>query len=162
MGATWLDVLIPPAALCVNVLAQILCARAKMPLLKSVFVGFFAGLAAVPLATRSGAGNMAANAAIYAGLGYCYFHFLNLGETARRIRLMREIYEAERPISARELETRYSPAEMLERRIQRLVNTGQLREQNGRLYVTGGSVSLMADALVLCKKIYYGRDRENL
>lgn len=159
---TWFDVLIPPAALCINVFAQILCARAKMPLLKSVFAGFLAGLAAALLATRSGSGGMAANAAIYAGLGYCYFHFLNLGETARRIRLMRELYEAREPLSAAELELRYSPAEMLERRIQRLVNTGQLREQNDRLYVTGGSVSLMADALVLCKKIYYGRDRENL
>ena len=28
-------------------------------------------------------------------LGYCYFHFVNLGETARRVRIVRELWQSE-------------------------------------------------------------------
>ncbi|MDD4004599.1 MAG: hypothetical protein PHW69_05280 [Elusimicrobiaceae bacterium] len=163
MTGEWLNIFAAPSALAVNMTAQLLSARHGAPLLKSVFTGFAAGLAAVvACAAFSPAGDAAANLAIYAALGYSYFHFVNLGETARRIRLMRELHDSPAPLTRAELQARYPPAEMLELRIQRLVRAGQLREENGRLYVTGKAVSAMAGLLVLAKLLYLGRDRERL
>ena len=77
-------------------------------------IGFICGILSVfaveiafaRTASRNGLdalGQILLNAVIYAALGYCYFHFINLGETARRIRIIRELYDAKTGLSPEEI-----------------------------------------------------------
>ena len=45
----------------------------------------------------------------YGVLSFGYFHFINLGETARRIRIIREIDAAGRPLTREVILDRYTP-----------------------------------------------------
>ncbi|MFA6583403.1 MAG: hypothetical protein WCS77_03815 [Elusimicrobiaceae bacterium] len=164
-SVNWQDLLIPPAGLAINTAVQILCVRRKTPLLKSVYAGFAAGLVfTVTAAFRNSSGLSAAlaDAVIYAGLGYCYFHFVNLGETARRIRIMREIYEAPAPLTEEGIAARYSAREMLDKRLRRLLANSQIAEKNGKLFINRKSVLIMERILTLLKIIFTGRDSEHI
>jgi hypothetical protein len=48
------------------------------------------------------------NVVIYFALSYCYFHFVNLGETARRIRMLRELYASHEGLTVGEILDRYN------------------------------------------------------
>ena len=98
----------------------------------------------------------------YAALGYCYFHFINLGETARRVRLMRELAEAgPAGLGKEELLSRYNARTMVEARFRRLLDNSQVVERNGRYYVGKPAVLWMARLVLLLKKLLLGRAGEN-
>jgi DNA-binding transcriptional ArsR family regulator len=156
-----MQTLIPLAALFANALSAILIFRLRLaPLLKAVYGGFAAGLAALCLMQAffaPGFGDLAANAVIYGALSYCHFHFINLGETARRIRILRELAESPDGLSREELSGRYNARQMLSVRLARLEGNGQLRLENGR-YVSGAPAVLgMARALDFMKRLLLGR-----
>lgn len=67
---------------------------------------------------------------VYLLLAYSYFHLFNMSETARRIRILREIYQRDR-VRAEDIAERYSASSMLTNRITRLLETGQIREVEG-------------------------------
>lgn len=159
---TLLQALSPVAGLAVNCAAQVLLCRRSGKLLNSVYRGFAGGAAACALAC--GFGQELAPALItYGALGYCYFHFINLGETARRIRIVRELAEAgPAGLSRDELLSRYNARIMVEARFKRLVNNAQVVERDGRYYSGKPAVLLMARTLSLIKKVLLGRDREQL
>jgi hypothetical protein len=92
---------------------------------------------AAPPLERAGA--LAANLLLFAALGYCYFHFVNLAITARRIRLLLELAASPAGLSFREIVARYGARDMIARRIARLEGSGQIRERGGR-YVLGAPV----------------------
>ena len=71
-------------------------------------------------------------AVVYNGLGYGYFHFFNLSETARRIRLLIEVY-----LGVESGKEQYQPELMVKNRINRLVALGQLEEVQGRYRIKG-------------------------
>lgn len=157
---TTLQAVSPIAALAVNCAAQVLICRCAGGLLRSVYLGFAAGLAAcAPLCGFSS--ELFPAVVAYGALGYCYFHFLNLGETARRIRIMRELAEAGGAgLSKEELLARYNAAKMLEARFARLRNTSQVIEKEGRYFLGRPTVLYMARALLLLKKLLLGRTGE--
>ena len=68
----------------------------------------------------------------YALLAYSYFHIFNMGETARRVRMLSELMERG-SLSALELKSLYDAAAMLDRRMERLVALGQVRLEGGRV-----------------------------
>lgn len=70
-------------------------------------------------------------ALVYACLAYSYFHLFNMSETARRIRILSELYVAG-PLSAQEISRLYSGEGLLEARLDRLVATQQLELRAGR------------------------------
>lgn len=159
---TLLQAASPVAGLVVNCAAQVLLCRRSGRLLKSVYRGFAAGAAACALACGFNAELLPALTS-YGALGYCYFHFLNLGETARRIRIVRELAEAgPAGLTREELLARYNARAMVETRFARLLNTSQVVESEGRLFVEKPAVLRMARIMLFLKKLLLGRSAERL
>lgn len=159
---TILQAVSPVLALGVNCAAQVIICRSTGGLLRSVYLGFAAGVAACAL--LCGFTEALPPALVTTGaLGYCYFHFINLGETARRIRLVRELSEAgPAGLSREEILARYNAGTILAARFARLINNSQVVEQEGRYYLGKPAVLHMARALLLMKRILLGRSGEAL
>lgn len=162
----------PVIGLAINVLIQIAVARwTRTGLLKSVYTGFAAGLGAVlvgegivaagsDVALREALALLAVNISTYGMLGYCYFHFINLGETARRIRLLRELHEAGGALDLESLLSRYNASQMVEIRLQRLLGTGQIVERDGRYFIGKPLMLWISQAIVLTKRLILGKTSE--
>jgi len=156
----------PVFGLLTNVIVQLTRARyAKgQGLLCSVFEGFLSGYATVIaiegahfLSTKPNwmeiAGEITLSTITYLALGYGYFHFVNLGETARRVRIMRELWESENGLSINELLERYSASEILNMRLQRMINNRQIVLRNGRYYIGRPVMLYMAKTIVMMKLV---------
>ena len=94
----------------------------------------------------------------YSALGYCYFHFLNLGETARRIRILREFYDSKEGLSYEQLLQHYNAKMMLEVRMQRLLDSHQIEFKQGRYYIRSPLVLVFSMIVVKMKKLLFGRN----
>lgn len=95
----------------------------------------------------------AASACLYGLFAFGYvIGWFNLGETARRIRILREFARApRRTMTASELLRAYDADMIVTARLQRLVGAGQLRVDGGR-YTMGGRFFLrQAQMLTLMK-----------
>lgn len=163
----------PVIGLAVNVLVQILSFRWVKPLglLKSVFLGFGAGMlymleSEYLIFAQSSAEsmsaiwpNLAANTLTCGVLGYCYFHFINLGETGRRIRIVRELLSAD-GLTLEELLRRYNTSDMIEIRLTRLLNSGQIAERNGKLFINNQFLVKASQIMIFMKKIILGQTSE--
>ena len=136
--------------------------RTEGKLFKSQIAGTLIGclVLALILSAMPGAGPSAdvaiADALLYAAFCYVYFHWNNMGETARRIRMLRELAAAPEGLSFEEMVARYSAQEILERRLERLTAAGQITESDGRLVLTSHSVLLSARLVGLAKQIIFG------
>lgn len=155
----------PIIAFAVNVISQVLLCRymPKSGLLRSIYAGFAVGtfffifLEAVLSDSMS---SFFAGFIAYSSLGYCYFHFLNLGETARRVRLLMELESSKDGLSLGELLERYNAAEITGKRVDRLLKSGQIVLRGDRFYI-GNPVVLWMSGLVLgLKFILLGRRSE--
>lgn len=165
-AAETMQVAAPLIGLTVNVLAQMLTFRIRpgFGLLRSEYLGFAIGLLGVlllngtklltaqPVNWPELVGITVLTGITYGALGYGYFHFVNLGETARRIRLLRELYEAGGGLGHQQLLARYSAKEIVDKRLRRLLGTGQIvcREQS---YFIGSPVMVMIARLMISLKI---------
>ncbi len=165
MFYSYLQVINPVFGLAVNILVQLISFRfiLKSGLLKTVFLGFFAGFLyllliesyiffVMPVSFMDFLMILLANAITYASLGYCYFHFINLGETARRIRILGEIYDSKDGLSLEEILQRYNAKEIVEKRISRLLNNDQVILKNGRYYI-GNPIILMINRIIVAMKL---------
>jgi uncharacterized membrane protein len=168
----YLRVLNPVLALMLNVLFQVSSFRLLrgMTLLRSLYTGFafgLAGMLAIELSLLSIMKqpsddlffSMTVNLISYTALGYCYFHFINLGETARRIRILRELYDSTDGLSREEILERYNSREIIRRRIERLLNSGQIVRKNGRFYIGKPFLLFISRIMVLLKVILLRRER---
>lgn len=160
-----IEVLLPIVFFAVNTATQVVSrAVLKAGMLRSEAAGFVTGLCGIvaaglinlsvlspsqPLLT----GEFTANLIIYICLSYCYFHFINLAVTARRIRLLRELYFSGNGLTMEEILSRYSAKDMIEKRICRLLNTGQIVNINGR-YITGKPVMYLIVKVILLMKLF--------
>jgi hypothetical protein len=156
---------VPLIALFVNAALTVAIFRLKLlPLLKAVYAGFIAGvLALFALELTAGSLNCAVpDLFVYCALGYCHFHFINLGETARRIRILRELCENPGGLLREELMSRYNARGIVAARLARLAGNGQLVLKDGR-YVSGGRAALaMARVLGFMKRALLRRSDDIL
>ena len=169
--ALW--VLVPCLALAVHSVAHVLVMRARTDLrtLPAFLMGFGAGIIAEVTADawiaqlaldpvgawlHTGAPNLLA----FFALSYSYFHFVNLGETGRRIRILVELYRAPNGLTENELLVRYDSNEILRRRIERLTTAGQIDLREGRAYGTGRAMWCTARFIMFLKYVVAGRDRD--
>jgi len=136
-------------------------------LLKSLFSGFAVGLLSLLFVQLFTAflniaflPNLIVNIVIYSSLGYCYFHFINLGETARRIRILRELYDSNGGLTLEEILKRYNAKKMVELRLQRLLNNGQVILKGGMLYNGKPIMLLISKTIILLKLIILGEKNE--
>lgn len=168
-----IQVLTPIIALTLNVLFQVLGYRyvIRSSLLKSLFLGFFFGFIVLILlefyaffvGENSGEDCFyiaMVNVIAYSALAYCYFHFVNLGETARRIRIVRELYKSKNGLSMKELLAIYNARKMVEMRISRLLNSGQIICKNNRYYVGKPVILFIAKIIIMMKIIILGKKSE--
>jgi predicted transcriptional regulator len=100
------------------------------------------------------------NIASYSALGYCYFHFVNLGETARRIRLLSELNESKNGLSVDEILQRYNAKEIIENRLSRLLKSGQVIHKDNRYYIGKPVMLFMSKMIVLAKLFILGKSSE--
>lgn len=79
---------------------------------------------------------------VFNGIAYAYFHFFNMSETARRIRMLLQIrWAGPSGLRIRELERQYSQKDMIEARLDRLVRMNQLTlAPDGRYRVAGNTL----------------------
>lgn len=135
----------------------------RLGLLKSEYLGFASGFItllilkfflffAISTLTSDFVSVFIADLVIYSSLGYCYFHFINLGETARRIRILRELYESKGGLSMEGILEKYNASEILTKRIDRLINNGQIVYKDGRYYI-GNSLMLNIAKIITGMKI---------
>ncbi len=135
--------------------------RGRGRLLTSQVAGAVAGLALLLIPGLPGPlGLWAANLLIYGAFCYVYFHWNNKGETARRIRLVWELDAAPDGLTEAELLARYPAREILERRLVRLIDGGQIVEREGQLALSGRLILLSARLVALAKRIVLGRRSE--
>jgi hypothetical protein len=165
MSGNWFVAIIPVVAFVVNITAQIGFSRGvdtEGPrLLRSIGAGFAMGLVcclvlALPDLASDTWPLHAVNLVTYGALGYGYFHFINLGTTARRIRILRELEEAGGVLELSELLACYNAARIVERRLDRLLASGQILERDGRYYVGNPTVLWMARCIRLIERLLIG------
>lgn len=162
----------PLLALAANVVAQVALyrLRPRAGLLRSELAGFAVGGAALGLAHAlagappqppgEAAALFAANALCYGALGYCYFHFGNLGETARRVRIVRELAAAPGGLTLEQILRRYDAREIFDRRLARLTGTGQIVLRDGRYFIASPVLAAMARGVLLLKLVFLGSGSE--
>jgi hypothetical protein len=90
---------------------------------------------------------------------YIGFHLDNMAETARRIRILRELDEAPRGLSREAILAAYSPREVFELRIRRLKLAGQCIEDGGSLKMIGTAYSFMGNVVAWVGRIVFGAAR---
>ena len=86
--------------------------------------------------------------AVYNTLAYSYFHVFNMSETARRIRILYEIYNAKQ-LKISDIESLYGVDDMLLNRLERLLSTNQIK-------LSGDRYSLNSRSLYYTAKIIAG------
>ena len=168
MVGDYINAINPVVAFSINVATQILCIRFVMKgLLKSLFSGFAIGLLSLLFVQlisvflgKTFLPNLTVNIIIYSSLWYCYFHFINLGETARRIRILRELYDSDGGLTLDVILKRYNAKKMVELRLQRLLSNGQVILKDGRLYNGKPVLLLMSKTILLMKLIILGKKSE--
>jgi hypothetical protein len=99
----------------------------------------------------------------YLLLAYCYvIGFFNLGESARRIRLLIELHGAgSRGLTREEILASYNARMIVEVRLLRLVSGGQIVERLGRYVIRRGLMLRAAKLLALLKLILLGARNES-
>ncbi|HWR98197.1 MAG TPA: hypothetical protein VN317_07210 [Candidatus Methanoperedens sp.] len=161
--------LAPLVGIIVDMVVQVLALRvAHVGFYLSVLAGFVAGVVAVgalllgaaaPLAPADALGAALLALGGYAGLGFGYFIFLNLGRTSLSIRLVRELAAApgqELPLAA--LLERYGSGHVLDARLERMVAGGQLIRR-GERWLSGPRADFLqlARLLDVLKLLLLGR-----
>lgn len=168
-----LNALMPLWGLSFLVLAHIIIFRfrLKKTLLEALFFAFWSGLAFVCYFSfyvylkissdlHAIIWNCIANALTYVFLSYCYFHFINLGETARRIRILRELQESINGLTMEDILARYNSEEIIERRLIRLIESSQVIVKDDHYLIGSPLVLYMAKALIFLKMVLLGKKSE--
>ncbi|MFH0731393.1 MAG: hypothetical protein V2A72_00535 [Candidatus Omnitrophota bacterium] len=169
----YLVTVIPVIALAVNSISQICAYRlvSKFGMLKSIFLGFGVGLACIflfdffflflnSIAWHKQAAATAVHVITYISLSYCYFNFINLGETARRIRILIELRASPEGLVLAQLLKRYNAQEIVERRLSRLLKNRQVIVKDNAFYIGQPVLLWAAKVIVLLKIILLGKKSE--
>lgn len=156
-GFWWLPVVV---VACVgDVIAQIAWLRCFQAggIYRSMVAGFIAGAALLIASSlvwhdRS-IGAHVADFGMYVCFAYIYFHWNNMGETGRRVRLLIELANAPAGLTRRQLLARYGAKEIVDRRISRLLESRQVIASGSRLRLGNPSVLAMTRLIGLVKRI---------
>lgn len=98
----------------------------------------------------------------YFVLAYCYIiGFFNLGESARRIRLLIELHQAgQRGLTLEEILSTYNGRMIVEVRLRRMITGGQIRERDGAYFTASPFMLAAARGLVWLKLAFLGSRTE--
>lgn len=165
--------LIPIIGFTINILIQVLTSRyfKRIGFLNTVYLGFSMGLLGLfvmeLLVYTSQSTSFIdlsfiaiANFITYSALGYCYFHFINLGETARRIRILRELYGTDTGLTMDEILARYNAKDIINNRLDRLLGAGQIVLIDGKYFIGSPIMLLISKTMVALRWVILGRKSE--
>jgi len=165
----WLVLTGPLIALGLNVAAQIVLLRSTSGTryMRSMIGGFLAGAAGLAvleliLFTRWACSleDLAVQILTYGTLSYCYFHFVNLGQSSIRIRIYAEIAASPGGLSIHDLARDYNEEALMDLRLRRLAESGDIIERNGRYFVGRRRLIHIARAIFAAKLLVLGRKSE--
>jgi len=162
MSQGCLDFLAPIAGLLGNCLLHIFFFRSFLRgrMFLSLVSGFLAGVSCIiffSIAANVGFQVTVENLLTYILLSYCYFHFVNLGETARRVRLLRELKVSGCGLTLEEIRSRYNADEILSRRLDRLIKNGQVVLKEERYFIAKPIMLSIAKTIVFLKRLLLKR-----
>jgi hypothetical protein len=138
--AEWMLAAMPPLALALNCGSYLVARHAfRARLAVSIVAGLASGAAAlvgITLAGWSLAGVdpwelWVSQVGTYLALSFCFWAFVNLNTTSLRIRLLKDLLDANGSRALSDLLATYSDEERLHRRLLRLKNAGQIVLVNG-------------------------------
>lgn len=163
-------ILLPFLALCLNILLQITAYKylVKSRLLKSEYFGFAWGCLVLLIfefivyqkLPKNGLSLLCADLIIYGCLSYGFFTFINMGETARRIRLLRELYESPAGLTKEQVLEAYSAGTIVNQRLERLLNNHQIVLRDGRYYAGKPLMFFISKAILFMKMVVFGKASE--
>ena len=159
----YFPIFIPIFSLCFNIFIQVFSYKyiLRKRLLLSEYLGYACGLILLFIFHFGISGALFfVNLIIYACFSYCYFNFINMGETARRIRILRELYDSPAGLSKEEIFRCYSARDILLIRINRLTNNGQIILRDCKYHIASPVMLLISRAIVLMKLIILGEKSE--
>lgn len=166
------NLLIPIFSVLVNLIVQVLAFRhwKGSNYFLSIVLGFVAGLVAFVImevlflrqtfSTDQLLTAFLVNAPIYVCLAYCFYSFVQLGQTSIRIRLYAEIASTPGGLGVKEVASEYSDDSLVAVRIHRLVESGDLIEMNGAFFVGRGRLPLIGNILFSAKRFLLGKTSE--
>lgn len=170
MTHSYLQILNPNLCLIINILIQVISFRCikNIGLLKSIFLGFISGFIILfileiyisfrlSILPRDFLSLFVVNFLIYSLLGFCYSNFITLGETARRIRILRELYDYNEGLSMEEILERYNAKEIIKMRISRLIKNGQVIYKDKKYYLNGYTILLITKIIIFIKMLILGK-----
>ena len=165
---------IPFTACLLNGISQVVWVRFHPSggLLQSVFAGFALGAAFLaaaeaiswilyPLSLNETIGFITADMLIFFCVGYAYFHCINMTETARRIRILTELYFAGGRLPKVQLAQRYNAAEIVNKRLARLIGKGQIVLHNGHYHIQSPFLAMTDRGLIILKMLLFKQKSEH-
>lgn len=159
MSCWWLF-LVPLLALGLNVIVQLAMhfLFVSAPIVRSYVAGCVAGaIGTIVLAWGAGWAELLTALLTFGGLTYGYSNFINVNYSSLRLRILKEMLRDGGATTLADLQSRYGSEAILDRRLTRLVEWGQLREDNGRFHAERGSFYRLAQVFLLLKKLLLGR-----
>jgi hypothetical protein len=98
----------------------------------------------------------------YVCLAYCYvIGFYNVGESARRVRILIELYSAGvKGMTLEEILAVYNARVIVAARLDRLLGSGQIVERDGRYFIGSPFMLYVSKILVLLKVVFLGAESE--
>lgn len=171
--------MLPIAGLAINVTLQVLLLRIRQGrnFMGTIAAGFGTGglatLVVYPLLAWHLAGTasfpplaelmlewLLLIAPAYAGLGYGYANFANLGNSSIRIRIYDQLSRVPDGIPVEAIRAQYSEAGILQARLQRLSEGGDLENVNGLWRVKARRFVILGGIIFAAKRMVLGRKSE--
>lgn len=163
----------PIVATLINVAAQILLFRFRRgtqyfrSIIEAFLLGALALLAAEAFCVAdSNAGidrlvlALAVNFPIYICLSFCYYSFVQLGQTSIRIRMYTEIALRSSGVMIAEIEEEYNEVALTEVRLQRLKESGDMLERDGRYFIGRRRLLFVENIIFASKRLLLGKKSE--
>jgi hypothetical protein len=89
---------------------------------------------------------------------YCYFHFINIGESSVRVRILYELKTSSKGyLTGAEIYAAYSAKDILKSRFQRLSRDGHILEKDGTYYLHRSFLLPLAKTFQVLKVIFIGK-----
>lgn len=165
----WVSLISPVVALAANALAQLILFRVRKgaQFFRSIAEGAVCGamvgaaITMVLIIKRDvAAGSLlipfVTNGLSYLALSYCYYHFVQLGQTSIRIRIYTEIVASGCGLTVEEIAGRYNDSALMRLRLQRLLESGDLVERNRRYFVGRWRFVYISRILFRAKRLILG------
>ncbi len=162
----------PFAALVVNMLSQVFLLRrsAGAHYMRSMLAGFSSGAIALciaeifisphPPSLLDCIAEFAVRTLSYGGLSYCYFHFVNLGQSSIRVRIYSDLADNPLGLEIETLKQAYNESTLVVSRLQRLTSSGDIIERNGIYFVGKYRLVVVARILFFAKQLILGKKSE--